>query len=747
MKPLKTKYARRPIAVSRDDHGVPHVSAPSLAEALYGLGYMHAIDRPTQMLFSRVVAGGRSAELIADRHELLETDRFFRRVGLHLRHEQEISHLDDESFRLVTAYCEGVNDGLKQAGRSLPMWATGFQPEPWNQHSVLLIGNLLNYGGLVVSQQQNERLLVELVQSGVDRQRLCELFEPMLDGADFELLQQIKIASRLSDEALELITDLPRLAGSNAWAVAPRRSASGHALLAGDPHLEVNRLPAIWYEVVLRWDGHYAVGATLPGCPLFAVARNRRVAWAVTYMKGDTSDFYIEDCRLDQHTWQYRRGDSWYDFAVRPEEILRKGGPTETLLVYENSIGTLETDPARYGPGLYLSVAWTGHSEGVGRSMATWLHMLECTSTRAALDIAADCPQPTLNWVVADVDGHIGRQGNGWFPRRAAGHSGLLPVPAWDPANHWQGILPKHVLPRVLDPPEGFVSSANESVNVPGGPMLVTQPLSDYRKRRIDERLAELDQATLADMQHLQYDVISVQARDLMQVFLPHLPDGELKEMLAAWDYNYAPESVEPTLFTLLYRNVLLEIFGQEPASHGGIGWRRMLYLCSRVGFSLMVVTCIDRLLKKEHSLWWHGRDKGDLIRRAAEKLSGVEPEPWAAFNAFTFTNRYIESRFVGRTLGFHTSELPMRGCHATPFQGHLLRAATRETTFAPSYHLVTDLGTDQVWTNLPGGAAESWLSGWYKNGIPLWLEGQYKPLPSDGGTAPAAPPPPPQQV
>ena len=52
-----------------------------------------------------------------------------------------------------------------------------------------------------------------------------------------------------------------------------------------------------------------------------------------------------------------------------------------------------------------------------------------------------------------------------------------------------------------------------------------------------------------------------------------------------------------------------------------------------------------------------------------------------------------------------------MPGCHATPFQGHLLRAATRETTFAPSYHFVTDLGTDEAWTNLPGGPSESRFS------------------------------------
>ena len=95
-------------------------------------------------------------------------------------------------------------------------------------------------------------------------------------------------------------------------------------------------------------------------------------------------------------------------------------------------------------------------------------------------------------------------------------------------------------------------------------------------------------------MQRLQYDVVSLQARDLLAIFLPHLPRRvRSKSGSSAWDCSYAPTACEATLFSQLYRNVLLEIFGHEQ----GIGWRRMLYLCTRVGFSTMVLTAIDRLL------------------------------------------------------------------------------------------------------------------------------------------------------
>ena len=102
---------------------------------------------------------------------------------------------------------------------------------------------------------------------------------------------------------------------------------------------------------------------------------------------------------------------------------------------------------------------------------------------------------------------------------------------------------------------------------------------------------------------------------------------------------------------------------------------------------------------------------------------------PWAQENSFRFRNRFFESDLVGRALGFHTGDLPMPGNFATPFQGHLLRIAGRETSFAPSYHFVCDLSTDEAWTNLPGGPSESRFSRWYKSDIPRWSAGEYKRL------------------
>ena len=734
-------------------------------------GKSHTAERFGTPAYGRVVeADGvpegyvyyRKARGKTDRHELLEMDLFLRRAGLHRRLSEEVGMLSTRVLEQLEWYCRGVNDGLEEVGRTLPMWAVGFKPEPWDPEAVLLIGNLLSFAGLAVGEQEAERVMLELIHIGIEDQRLRELFSPYLDGVDFAPLRDVHFAKQMSDDALELLADLPRLAGSNAWAVAPERSASGHALLASDPHLEVNRLPAIWYEVVLRWPGEdenqeYALGATLPGCPLMAVGRTPRLSWGVTYMHANTSDYFIEDIREKppedsdsedsgpkevgseeggpkesdvEKIWQYRRGDEWRDYKPRVESVARKGGDSVDQTIYENEVGALTAEPTEAGK--HLSVAWIGSRPGGGRSIGAWLDVIGARSTAEAMDAVRHSAHPSLVWVFADSEGHIGKQASGWLPTRERA-SGLVPVPAWDPANHWQGVVPPDKLPSEYDPARGFVCSANEELYLEDGSPLHSHGLHDYRRRRIDERLTELPSATLLDMQELQYDVLSIHARELLPVLLKHFDDSPacvaLRERLEAWDCRFNPESESAALFMNFYRCVLLEVFGHER----GIGWRRMIYLATRIGYSAMVLTAIDRTLPKVTSAWWRQRSKAELIRRAAEYAMSEPLHKWSEVNAFHFTNRFFGGQSAGTTtgrlLGFSSSRTPMPGCHATPFQGHMKATASRESTFAPSYHFVADMGSHEAWTNLPGGPSENRFSKWYQTDIARWKSGEYKPL------------------
>jgi len=387
--------------------------------------------------------------------------------------------------------------------------------------------------------------------------------------------------------------------------------------------------------------------------------------------------------------------------------------------------GTLESDPDE--AGLYLSLAWTGSWPGSGKAIGTWLDVVASNSTQEAMDVVRECPQPTLCFVFADSEDHIGLQGTGRFPKRSAPDAGLAPLPAWDESNHWQGFLPNTLLPRIYDPPEGFVATANEGWNPPEGPLLVTQLLPNHRKRRIDERLTEIEKATLKDMQDLQYDVISVHARDMLPRLLPHLPDGDQKTRLSEWNFSFDIENKEAVLFQRLYVSLMIEIFGHEKA----IGWRRIIYLCTRGGYSNMIMTLADRVIKNDDSIWWHGRDRGEVIRNAFDRIVDKPEKTWGEFNHFHFADRFFGRRRVGRLFGFDPPQ-PMPGCAATPFQGHVFQTAKNEQTFAPSYHFIAEMETRYAWTNLPGGPSESRFSRYYKSDLERWQRGEYKRLTPD---------------
>ena len=107
--------------------------------------------------------------------------------------------------------------------------------------------------------------------------------------------------------------------------------------------------------------------------------------------------------------------------------------------------------PDAQEPGFYISTAWIGDG-GRRRTLDCNLarHRGRGKTRAEAMEIARACPLPTLCWMFADSQGHIGRQANGWFPDRPKDVSGLLPIAAWDQRNHWRGRLPADVLPATL---------------------------------------------------------------------------------------------------------------------------------------------------------------------------------------------------------------------------------------------------------------------------------------------------------
>lgn len=277
-KTSKTLQGDGPITIVRDEYGVPLVTAEFDTDLYRGLGYCHGADRALQLVMVKTLAEGRACELLADNDEMLAIDIFFRRMDFGRDAGSEFQKLPEQARMLVTAYVDGVNRALAD---SFPweLKLLGLKSARYLPIDPIILGRVIAFVNLARSQGDMERLLVEMVQNGVSRELLDELFPGVSAELDTYLLKRVKLSEFTIPPEVRWSTVVPRAMASNNWVIAGRKTASGKPILANDPHLEVNRLPAVWYEVRLRAPDRTFVGATMPGLPALIIGRTEDLAW------------------------------------------------------------------------------------------------------------------------------------------------------------------------------------------------------------------------------------------------------------------------------------------------------------------------------------------------------------------------------------------------------------------------------------------------------------------------------------
>ncbi len=735
-RPVQLAGSSGPVRIERDAAGVAHITAVEVNDAHFGLGFSHARDRGLQMLLVRILGRGQASEKLQSSDEMLALDKFFRRMVFGRDAESEEKAFTPRARAAVEAYTRGVNHYFSDAKIPWELRLMGVSFETWTPADVLLTAKVIGYITLAQSQAEMERFIIECVQNDIPRDQLEELFPGQLHGLDEELVRKIRLGERVVPPALKWASALPRAMASNNWVVAGHKTASGQPLLCNDPHLEVNRLPAVWYEAVLRWTTpagpRYVMGGTMPGVPGVIIGRNPDLAWGVTYAFMDCTDSWIEDCR----DGKFRRGESWVPFTARKEIIRRKKKPSVEVAFYDNDHGTLDGDPS--SAGYYLATRWSCGEETGAASLDAVCEILEARTVEEGRNILGRLANCSWNWVLADRAGSIGYQMAGKMPRRPAGVSGLIPLPGWDPANDWQGFVPPDKMPRQLNPPEGFIATANDDLNFLGQSHPINLPMAAYRAERIRAVLAEDRKFTVEDMKKLHFDFFSTQARRFLTLLRPLLAEvpvelADAARLFAGWDGIYTSESEGAFLFEQTYRALIEEVFGHDNAATFG----------PPVLTRLLNDTCIffdffgnfDRVLLAGKSAWFGGRSREEIYRTALHKALRVPPEPYGQRQKILMKHLLLGGKLPA-FLGFDRA-IELRGSRATVHQGQIYRGVGRETSFAPSLRFITDLGTDEMHSTLPGGASDRRFSKWYVNGIEDWLAGRYKVLFGNPGHGP----------
>jgi penicillin amidase len=701
--------------IRRDCHGIPNVTALGEPELYYCQGQAHATDRGLQMILMRLVGQGRISEWLDSSDASLKVDKFFRRANWFANTGGAVEELDAHEQNLLDAYCQGVNRAFAQR---VP-WECKlcrYRPEPWEPRDTLLMLCMLGYSTLASSQGEMERLLVEMIQGGIAEEKLNELFPGVLGGLDANLLKRVKLGERLVPAELWGLA-LPRMMASNNWVISGEKSVSGKPILANDVHLEGNRLPAVWCEMVLRCGGRYLMGGTLPGIPGVLAGRNNGVAWGVTYAFTDAEDSWIENCRDGKY---YREEENrWVDFRRRAETIKRKGKPAVTLDIFENEHGVLDGDPRR--EGYYLATRWAAAESGAGMLKAV-LGLLRVDSVDGGMELLGGV-ETAWNFVLADRHGDIGYQMSGLTPIRRPGVSGFVPLPGWKRENDWQGFVHPHDLPRVKNPPQGFFATANNDLNQHGRGAPINLSMGPYRALRIRDLLSLRDDFCVEDFFTMQFDVYSKQGEIFMNILRPQLPPSQAGDTLRNWDLRYDADSEGAWLFEQFYEELNREVFG-----NGGLGPKVVDTLRRDTGVFIDFYHNFDVVLLSENSGWFGGRSREEIFRQVAARILRGPSRKWGTSQRFMMTNIFFNGK-LPRILGFDRGPFIAMGNRATIHQAQLYSSHGRRSSFLPSFRFVTDVATDEMHTTLAGSPSDRRFSRWYANRLADWLQGRFKTL------------------
>ncbi len=714
-----------PVQIVRDRWGIPHVYAESAHDVFFAQGYVHAQERLWQMDFNRRVPSGRLSEIFGE--ATLSSDRFLRTIGMRRAAEDEWAHLDPETAASLVAYAAGVNAFLaRHTPLPIEFLLLRYRPEPWTPVDTLAFARLLAW--TLSGNWKHQLLRADLISRfGVDGARV--LIPPYPQDAPTVVPEAATVRSVNAAPLLPLLDAPGGLAGigSNNWAVSGARTPSGWPLLANDPHLDA-QMPSVWYEMHLQGGPYNVTGATLPGAPGVVIGHNEQLAWGVTNAGPDVQDLYIERFNPADPTRYLYRGE-WVPLTVVREQIRVKGRREPVVEVVRITRHGPVINNVVEGLGAFLAMRWTALDPGT--VFASVLHLDRARTWEEFRDALQLWSGPAQNFVYADRKGNIGYQLAGRIPTRANG-SGLVPVPGWTGTFEWVGEIPFSRLPSVLNPPRGYIATANNRIAPEGYPYHLTHQWDPgYRARRIETLLASNDRVTVDYMRTMQMDLVSLPGRAtvsaLADVHLSHEPEAGLLAELRAWDGALVPssrpaavyEAFRTALVPLVFKDVLGPDLYKQYVEQPEV-WQPVLI----------------RLMEDPASTWWAPRGRDAVVAEALTQAGALLIQRLGPDRSGWSWGRLHRMRFVhplGRLPAlswvFNAVAPPTGGDLFTVNSGGFALGSFDQVVVA-SYRQIIDVGDwDRSLSIHTTGQSGLPFHPHYRDFTSLWARGGYHPM------------------
>ncbi|GMA38775.1 penicillin acylase family protein [Mobilicoccus caccae] len=552
------------VTIDVDRWGIPHIFAESTNDVFLAQGFNAARDRLFQIDLSHRRGLGKLSEVFGDKY--LEQDRAARLFLYRGDMDAEWASYGPGAKQIATKFAAGINayiDWLKDNPDQLPpeFEALGYTPDRWTPEDIVrirthaLVDGLEdevgraklaceNALGLDDLRMKREPSTTTSVPAGLDP---C-LPKDVL-GVYEDATKSVKFTGDL-ENPLEFTAagDAAEPDGSNNWVVSPRRSATGRAVLANDPH-RVHQAPSLRYVAHLSAPGMNVIGGGEPALPGISIGHNGSIAFGLTIFGTDAQDLYTYD--LDETGTKYRYKGGWEDIRTETEKIgVRGGAPVTKDVSFTRHGPVVHVDKAKRKAYAIRSV-WSDPGTSAYFASIGYMRANNWSEFVAAL---RRWGAPGENQVYADAKGNIGWKAAAFAPRRT-GYDGLLPVPG-DGRYEWNGYIPSENLPEVYNPRQGWFATANQ-FNLP--PNTPREDVTAYewsypdRHRRISHVLSRQPQHTLEDSKALQHDVVSTRAQWLTRLIRPLESDDPTTtaalDLMSGWNGSEHLGSVQAMLF------------------------------------------------------------------------------------------------------------------------------------------------------------------------------------------------------
>ncbi|MGB9106204.1 MAG: penicillin acylase family protein [Terriglobales bacterium] len=411
------------MTIYRDPWGVPHIQARGEEDGFYGLGYAVAEDYLEDILRQFVIGRGEMARYFGP--DYIEIDHLYALLEVRPQSQAGFKRLPEQVRGDMDAYVEGIKRYIADHPQDAPSWARELKPTSQD---------LVGFEQLFVLMFPVNAL------TGIGDCRRGGIDLPSTFSAFVNLIR----------------TGGPGGA-SNAWAVAPWRTADGVTIHLADPHNDLD-IPSPEFRF---HAGDMEMDGFLTAVPFLLTGHTRTVAWGTTFGSPDPADCYAIEVDPQNPSQFLFDGKAR---TIEREEItiaVRGAEPKRFELEYAPLNGQRAPIVKRAGNIAYaIATPYLDRAEG---SVIDLYNMAKARDMYAFRTAMSDQGLLPASITAADASGNLFYARSGLTPVRDEGYDWTKPVPGNSSATAWKGVHPFSDLIQVMNPKQGYIHENNLS--------------------------------------------------------------------------------------------------------------------------------------------------------------------------------------------------------------------------------------------------------------------------------------------